>query len=102
MSHERKYFATELASEYGAAYASVLCAFAGLECRQSRPDSKGVAQRLLNAKLAGYRHSAVLILKANEYNEIETDEQAEALVKRHRAEFREAFDKDTADRDNGI
>ncbi|MFI5877523.1 hypothetical protein ACIBAH_34840 [Streptomyces sp. NPDC051445] len=102
VSQERKYFAERLTEKYGKAYSSILCTMSGLECRLSKPGTRNMGQRILNAKLEGYKRSAVLVLLADEYNEIDTENQAEELVKHHRALYREAYEKDEKDRESWV
>jgi hypothetical protein len=102
ISQERKYFAERLREKYGQAYASVLCTMAGLECRAGKPKSRDMARRILNAKLDGFRQSAVLILQADDYNDVGTEEQAKELVRLHRFLYREAFEKDEKDKETWV
>ncbi|MFE5092095.1 hypothetical protein ACFRCI_17320 [Streptomyces sp. NPDC056638] len=98
VSQERMYFISAAAEKYGKVYASVLGRMCQFE--HNTQNHQRMAKRLANAKIEGMRLSAVLILKTDEYNEIETEKQAEELVKLHRSLYREAAEKDEKDRES--
>lgn len=97
VSEEQKYFIERVREKYGKAYASVLGHMCLMEFN-TRDLQRQQSKRSANAKVEGMRISAVLILQADDYNEIVTEKQAEELVKHHRALYREAAEKDEKDR----
>ncbi|MFC4501762.1 MULTISPECIES: hypothetical protein [Streptomyces] len=101
VSQERHYLRQELSeSGFPKAYIRVLGTMSGLEYRSR--DLARPAKRLLNAQLEGFRKSAVIILLSDEYNEVETEEQAEKLIKEHRSRFLKAIDLDEKDKESPV
>ncbi|MFE2075182.1 hypothetical protein [Streptomyces misionensis] len=88
----RQYLSAELADKHGKAYTRIIAEMSGLEYRGR--EAKGAAARTLRAKLEGYRRSAEISLKAYDYNEVETEDQAAKLVRTHLKAFREAIERD--------
>lgn len=96
-AQEVKHFAEELADTFGKAYARILCTMGRMEFH-GREETNRTSQRIRRAKLEAFRYSAVLVLMSDDYNEVETEAQAEALVKEHRALYIKAAEKDEEDR----
>ncbi|WP_026252048.1 hypothetical protein [Streptomyces sp. PsTaAH-124] len=96
-TRERTYVATELAEQYGRGYARILARMSGLAFR-GRGDNSRTSQRILRAKLEGFQKSAVIVLLSDDYNNVDKESEAEALVKEHRTKLLEAIEKDEKER----
>ncbi|MCX4554147.1 hypothetical protein [Streptomyces sp. NBC_01500] len=100
ISQERKYFFADVAEKYGKAYASVASnAFALSYSSKSLSKAR---QKTASQRAQVMEWAAVLILQADEYNGIESEKQAEGLVKLHKALYLEAADKDEKDRESWV
>lgn len=100
MATEVQYFIDEVSGKYGAVYASILAEMCGVDYRAD--SLSRTAQRQQRARVDGYRQAAVLALWKAEYNEVETREQAEEILKIHRKLFRENKLKDEAERESWV
>ncbi|MFC8099448.1 hypothetical protein [Streptomyces sp. NPDC057363] len=95
---ERTELLESISADSGKGYAYILGRMCGYEYRTQDEKARG-SRRLINARLDGFQQSAVLVLLADEYNGIETEKQAEELLKFHSKLYREASEKDEAEKE---
>ncbi|WP_327294465.1 hypothetical protein [Streptomyces sp. NBC_01197] len=100
ISQERKYFFEYVVEEYGKVYASVLGELCLLSFNSESLPKK--TKSTTTARVQGMARAAVLILQADDYNDITSQEQAEKLVKTHRSLYQEAALKDLMDRESWV
>lgn len=95
--NERRYLFQELSEEVGKNYASIVVAAWSMVLNAERYKLSAPKIKSLKVEAAGMERAAILVINNNEY--LEPGLTPEQRLKRDKQRYREAYEKDQADKE---